>query len=1549
MFWGVVLVFYLGSLPFGWASCRFRADDVEFLINKAVSENLPFLSTQNIRADDLLGHWFPLLSNLDCTSGVHWPVEWLDREMTRVRCRPGWEGHLCTERTPCPMGYRGWPTCTRVDRPPNTLNCTYVLEPDGLHYRASTCLCQFGFTGGPHACERVALPPHADTCEFKVSPNGMDWVIESCKCQRGFRNAPTCDERVLFPPRNQCDVRLAADGVNYEVRDESCRCQPPWQLPPECTTCQCNLQNTEQCMEDGSQSWCQCRFPFFGKFCELVHTPSQCDRDSTCVRENTLACNLYQVTTPGSEERGQWVPAPGSCVCRPGYRGPRCEETVRAAEDDFSICGEVCDQFDSCELDDRTVQEEPWPVKIPLVDASPLDVEEATRLCRSMSPGARLATAEEVAIALRRGAQWCFTVITQTFHQMSIGPDDCSPPEGIFPVCWGIKPWRTSFFVEHWSAADSLWYQPKGTYPLAGTCRCPPVFRGERCEIELQSPQGCGTDNVCMGQRTSECEFFLPEDALQYTVRPNTCQCLPIPDTGPLGTSSRSSTAFQGNRCETTLSNTNPHDCARTLDADTPGCAVEGTESCFWRRYRDGLQWDVDPATCSCAGDTLNQRWGYTRDRCDLRLTGALITPGGAAECTERLLTGASFTQSGEVSVRDVTSGAVLWRQTFSQHTIVAMARSHTSTQATLVALSSEPRVHLFNMLTGVEISSHRLHDTHPRLDDYRNIAFEHSLVAIPIADLVSLHPLSQLLTFQPRGELRHGTNVRPLCVAFLSGTRLVSGATDRRIRLWNIDSVSNPFVERTLQDSQEGHTDWIRAVAITPDGESIVSGDEDGHVILWNIASGQATPLYTQSEAIRSLTVDNTYIVSGAERVLSNIHDNTQITVYHRVTSQRRFISANNDVLSVHLIPGGERMVVADGARVRHVRLNDLTILRTYTQPGMFVSSVTVSPRRCVNGCSYRHTSTQNVCHEEGTFTCRFRRRTISPLRSDWEVNPSTCDCAGHPGGPAFAGPTCGQRLTRPSACTHNNACGAGTEDCLFRKNGLVWEVNPSFCTCRPNWFEGSIPCERCGRGFQGNDCQSCHPDYTHNGNQCWPHNSSSCSRNTQGQLQCTCTSGFTWNESLQRCDQDSPLSAISSTCTRFSDGSINTCTCISGWQWNSALRRCDENFPSTATTCTRNNDGSLNICSCSGDTVQGTWGYTGDRCETHLFSPIIMDDSDSLCSNHIAIARFGTNPSVIVNLQGSIQRTLTQSSDALIVLMSQNRQLLVALLENLTSIRIWNRETGSVLRTLSVNTFSSPVIAALSPNGDLIAIVSSARNAVFVYNTATGSLVRNFSNFGQNVIVYSLAITPDGQDVVLGLSFGSLRAYNLATGSIRFTVGIFAAGPHVNALDVTFDNQWIIGGTSTSNEVVVCNRSGGIIRRISTPAAVNSLAVTRNSARLVLGMTNEQMAILDFQNGSLLRTIGSIVSNEFFNVRITEDNQRVLSHSVIGGVNVWNIGSGQRERNINTSVPRSAETRIICSNTCTYQNLCPVGTALCRFFNINGQWRVQQGSCVL
>lgn len=78
-----------------------------------------------------------------------------------------------------------------------------------------------------------------------------------------------------------------------------------------------------------------------------------------------------------------------------------------------------------------------------------------------------------------------------------------------------------------------------------------------------------------------------------------------------------------------------------------------------------------------------------------------------------------------------------------------------------------------------------------------------------------------------------HSASVTTVAIASNNGF-LVSGGEDKTIKVWDLSKLSSP--EKTIAHSAEGklHTDILRKLIITPDNTQIISGSNDGKIILW-------------------------------------------------------------------------------------------------------------------------------------------------------------------------------------------------------------------------------------------------------------------------------------------------------------------------------------------------------------------------------------------------------------------------------------------------------------------------------------------------------------------------------------------------------------------------------------------------------------------------------------------------------------------------------------------------------------------------------------------
>jgi WD40 repeat protein/tRNA A-37 threonylcarbamoyl transferase component Bud32 len=168
-------------------------------------------------------------------------------------------------------------------------------------------------------------------------------------------------------------------------------------------------------------------------------------------------------------------------------------------------------------------------------------------------------------------------------------------------------------------------------------------------------------------------------------------------------------------------------------------------------------------------------------------------------------------------------------------------------------------------------------------------------------------------------------------------GQTLVSGSRDNTIKLWNLPD-GKPL------DTLSGHTDKVKSIAISRDKQIIASGSGDGTIKLWNLKKGQL---------LRTLSGHSSYVLSVAispdgQTLASSSADKTVKLWNLRTGKLLRTLSGHSSWLySVAISPDGQTL--AAGSDDRTIKLWHLPtgkLITTISDPsGNVVRSVAFSP----------------------------------------------------------------------------------------------------------------------------------------------------------------------------------------------------------------------------------------------------------------------------------------------------------------------------------------------------------------------------------------------------------------------------------------------------------------------------------------------------------------------------------------------------------------------------------------------------------------------------
>ncbi|ABQ92370.1 NB-ARC domain-containing protein [Roseiflexus sp. RS-1] len=747
------------------------------------------------------------------------------------------------------------------------------------------------------------------------------------------------------------------------------------------------------------------------------------------------------------------------------------------------------------------------------------------------------------------------------------------------------------------------------------------------------------------------------------------------------------------------------------------------------------------------------------------------------------------------------------------------------------------------------------------------------------------LHRLCETAAFHRTNYLRSRLDPRPepplwlrsleghthwvLAVAVSpDGRTIVSGSHDRTVKVWEAES-------GRLLRSLEGHTGSVRAVAVSPDGRTIVSGSHDRTVKVWEAESGRLLrSLEGHTGSVRAVAVspDGRTIVSGS-------HDRT-VKVWEAESGRllRSLEGHTGSVRAVAVSPDGRTIV--SGSHDRTVKVWDAAsgrLLRSLKGHTGSVLAVAVSPdgRTIVSGS---HDRTVKVWEAESGRLLRsleghtgsVRAVAVSPdgrtiVSGSWDNTVKVWEAESGRPLRSLEGHTGSVRAVAVSP--DGRTIVSGSDDRTVK----VWEAESGrllrSLEGHTDWVL-AVAVSPDGRTIVSGS-----RDRTV---KVWEAESGRLLRSLEGHT-------------------GSVLAvAVSPDGRTIVSGSHDRTVKV--WEAESGrLLRSLEGHTDWVRAVAVSPDGRT-IVSGSWDNTVKVWEAESGRLlrslEGHTGSvravAVSPDGRTIVSGSHDRTVKVWDAAS------GRLLRSLEGHTDwVLAVAVSPDGRTIVSGSHDRT-VKVWEAESGRLLRSLEGHTGGVNAVA-VSPDGRTIVSGSDDRT-VKVWEAESGRLLRSLE--GHTGSVLAVAVSPDGRTIVSGSDDRTVKVWEAESG--RLLRSLEGHTGSVLAVAVSPDGRTIVSGSDDRTVKVWEAESGRLLRSLEGHTDwVRAVAVSPDGRTIVSGSWDNTVKVWEAESGRLLRSLkghtGSVRA-----VAVSPDGRTIVSGSWDNTVKVWEAESGRLLRSL-------------------------------------------------
>ncbi len=249
--------------------------------------------------------------------------------------------------------------------------------------------------------------------------------------------------------------------------------------------------------------------------------------------------------------------------------------------------------------------------------------------------------------------------------------------------------------------------------------------------------------------------------------------------------------------------------------------------------------------------------------------------------------------------------------------------------------------------------------------------------------------------------------------------------------------------------------------------------------------------------------------------------------------------------------------------------------------------------------------------------------------------------------------------------------------------------------------------------------------------------------------------------------------------------------------------------------------------------------------------------------------------------------------------------------------TIRIWNLQTGQVLRVLQGHGKSVNAVA-LSPDGQHL-VSCSDDDTVKVWKFDTGQVRLTLAEHLRDV--NDVAFSPDGKTLASGSEDRTIMLWDLQSGALKHTIsGAFGM---IKAIAISPDGRTLVAG-GLDNNVHLWDLTRDRLRQnlMGHFNSITAIAISPDGQIIASGSKDATIKLWRCDSGELIRSLSGY-RGEVASIVFTPDGQTVIGASSDKTIKLWRVATGELEATLSNhvgavnSVAISADGKVLVSGS--------------------------------